>query len=101
MNEADKKEFPFADAPDTAAIVCCHVLEEGAPITYVSHDGDDGMWQFLCGGLHETADAWLVSLYSVWKRDESVGLSCEMPPGFIAWRAGAEDEWRVGKRRRA
>lgn len=54
MNEADKKEFPFADAPDTAAIVCRHVLEEGAPVTYVSHDGDDGMWQFLCGGLHET-----------------------------------------------
>ena len=101
MNETDEKGFPFADAPDTAAIVCRHVLEEGAPITYVSHDEDDGMWQFLCGGLHETADARLVSLYSVWKRDESVGLLCEMPPGFIAWHAGAEDEWRVGKRRRA
>ena len=22
MNETDEKEFPFADAPDTAAIVC-------------------------------------------------------------------------------
>ena len=101
MNETDKKEFPFADALDTAAIVCRHVLEEGAPVTYVSHDEDDGMWQFLCSGLHETADARLVSLYSVWKRDESVGLLCEMPPGFIAWRAGAEGEWRVGERRSA
>ena len=78
MDETDKKGFPFADAPDTAAIVCRHVLEEGAPVTYVSHDEDDGMWQVLCGGLHETADARLVSLYSVWKRDESVGGLCEM-----------------------
>ena len=109
MNEADGKVFPFADAPDTAAIVCRHVLEEGAPVTYVSHDEDDGMWQFLCGGLHETADARLhetadarlVSLYSVWKRDESVGGLCEMPPGFVAWRSGAEGGWRVGKRRSA
>lgn len=101
MNEADEKVFPFADAPDTAAIVCRHVLEEGAPVTYVSHDEDDGMWQFLCGGLHETADARLVSLYSVWKRDESVGGLCEMPPGFIAWRSGANGGWRVGKRRSA
>ena len=85
MNEADEKVFPFADAPDTAAIVCRHVLEEGAPVTYVSHDEDDGMWQFLCGGLH----------------DESVGGLCEMPPGFVAWRSGAEDGWRVGKRRSA
>lgn len=27
MNEADEKVFPFADALDTAAIVCRHVLE--------------------------------------------------------------------------
>ena len=101
MNETDKKEFPFADALDTAAIVCRHVLEGGAPVTYVSHDEDDGMWQSLCGGLYDTADARLVSLYSVWKRDESVGGLCEMPPGFIAWRSGTEGGWRVGKRRSA
>lgn len=101
MNETDEKGFPFADAPDTAAIVCRHVLEEGAPVTYVSHDEDDGMWQFLCGGLHETADARLVSLYSVWRRDESVGGLCEMPLRFVARRGCAEDGRRVGKRQSA
>ena len=42
-------EFPFYDSPDTATIICCHILERQTPILYVSHDEDDGMWQFLCG----------------------------------------------------
>ncbi len=48
----DKRLTPFADAPDTAVITCCHVTDDGAPVLYVSHDEDDGMWQFLCGGEH-------------------------------------------------
>ena len=47
-------KFPFYDAPNTATITCCHILENGEPILYVSHDEDDGMWQFLCGKAHET-----------------------------------------------
>ena len=34
-------EFPFYDSPDTATIICCHILERQAPILYVSHDEDD------------------------------------------------------------
>jgi len=55
-------KFPFYDAPNTATITCCHILENGEPILYVSHDEDDGMWQFLCGKAHETDEAKLVSL---------------------------------------
>ena len=54
-------EFPFYDSPDTATIICCHILERQAPILYVSHDEDDGMWQFLCGETHETDEAKLYS----------------------------------------
>ena len=53
-------EFPFYDSPDTATVICCHILEHQAPILYVSHDEDDGMWQFLCGETHETDEAKLV-----------------------------------------
>ena len=31
-------EFPFYDPPDTAAIICCHILKRQVPILYVSHD---------------------------------------------------------------
>ena len=35
-------DFPFYDAPDTASITCCHIVDDGKPILYVSHDEDDG-----------------------------------------------------------
>ena len=56
--------FPFDDQQNTACIVCCHILE-GHPILYVSHDEDDGMWQFLCGSNHNIEDASIVSLFEV------------------------------------
>lgn len=34
----NNREFPFADEPNTACFICCHVLEENEPILYVSHD---------------------------------------------------------------
>ena len=53
-------EFPFDDAPNTMAIICSHVFEQGDNILYVSHDEDDGMWQFWCGKSHEMDDAKVV-----------------------------------------
>lgn len=41
-----EKEFPFYDDPNTATITCSHIIEDGKPILYLSHDKDDGMWQF-------------------------------------------------------
>ena len=81
-------KFPFYDAPNTATITCCHILENGEPILYVSHDEDDGMWQFLCGKAHETDEAKLVSLKSVFDLDNSVGILKDMPCGYYAERKG-------------
>ena len=58
-------KFPFYDAPNTATITCCHILENGEPILYVSHDEDDGMWQFLCGKAHETDEAKLALILCI------------------------------------
>ncbi|MCI9284629.1 MAG: hypothetical protein HFJ91_02255 [Muribaculaceae bacterium] len=87
--------FPFDDAPDTATIICSHVLEHNAPILYVSHDGDDGMWQFLCGRVHDTADAKLVSLRWVFDHDRSIGALKDMPPGYVAERDSVEGRWII------
>ena len=86
-------KFPFYDAPNTATITCCHILENGEPILYVSHDEDDGMWQFLCGKAHETDEAKLVSLKSVFDLDNSVGILKDMPCGYYAERKAQDDEW--------
>ena len=63
-------KFPFSDAPNTACLTCCHVLEENKPILYVSHD-EDGYWQFLCGGNHKEEDVRVVSLASILRIDET------------------------------
>ena len=74
------------------------VVENGEPILYVSHDEDDGMWQFLCGKAHETDEAKLVSLKSVFDLDNSVGILKDMPCGYYAERKVQDDEWSVRKR---
>lgn len=86
--------FPFWDAPNTAAFMCSHVLNEEKPILYVSHD-EDGYWQFLCGGTHTEDDAKVVSLMSAWKHDESIGQLASMPCGSVAQRLDIHSEWRI------
>ena len=88
-------EFPFDDAPNTAAIVCSHIVEEGKPILYVSHDDEDGMWQFLCGEDHKESEARIVSLYWVFVQDSSVAELAGMPCGCFAERNSKESKWVI------
>lgn len=90
-------KFPFSDAPDVATIVCGHVIDGGNPILYVSHDDDDGMWQFLCGDEHTTDDARIVSLQFVFELDHSIGELADMPCGHFATRSCQEGKWVIQK----
>lgn len=74
-------EFPFDDAPNTATITCCHVINKEKPILYVSHDEDDRKWQFLYGNMHETR---IVSLKLIFDMDTSVCALKDMPCGYYA-----------------
>ena len=91
-------KFPFNDAPNTVTIICNHILEQDADILYVSHDEDDGMWQFLCGGSHEITNAKLVSLEEVFALDNSIAQLADMPCGYIASRTDIASEWKIQKR---
>ncbi len=91
-------DFPFYDETNTATIICGHILDEARPILYVSHDEDDGKWQFLCGQTHEIDEARLVSLKAVSDLDNSVGVLKDMPCGCCAERKTRNDNWIVKKR---
>ena len=88
------KDFPFTDAPNTACFTCSHVLEEGKPILYVSHD-EDGYWQFLCGGHHKEEDARIVSLSSVLNIDEIMGDLAGLDYGQYAEATDMKSDWVV------
>lgn len=91
-------DFPFHDAPNTVTIICCHIIDDSKPILYVSHDEDDGMWQFLCGSAHVIDEARMVSLKEVFNLDNSVGVLKDMPCGYYAERKTQNDNWLVKKR---
>ncbi len=88
-------KYPFMDPPNTACITCCHIMDGTDYIRFVSHDDEDGMWQFLCGRKHETEDARLVSLESIFEIDNSVGELADMPCGHQAERDTENSIWDV------
>jgi hypothetical protein len=89
------ERWPFADTPNTASITTRQVLE-GAPILLVTHDADDGGWQFLCGTTDDPADARIVGLGQMYKRDATLGELADLPEGGSASRASAGQAWHRG-----
>jgi hypothetical protein len=85
-------KFPFNEPENVAVFTCVHVLEE-MDICYVSHDEDDGGWQFLCGGSHDEADARVVSLREIFEIDTSIGALSDMPVGCCAVRDDKSSPW--------
>ena len=87
-------KFPFNEPENLAVFTCVHVLERGADICYVTHDEDDGGWQFMCGESHDESDARIVSLQEIFDRDPSVGVLSQMPLGCGAVRENRESPWK-------
>ena len=68
-------------------------------VLYVTHDADDGCWQFLCGGEHTTEDAVVVGMGEIVRIDPSVNDLFEMPEGLGANREEVNGEWKPFKAR--
>ncbi len=75
-------DWAFEDGPNTATITTVKVLERRAPILLVTHDEDDGGWQFLCGTTNDDADARIVGLGTIVKWDPSVNELADLPLGW-------------------
>ncbi|MBE6982110.1 MAG: hypothetical protein E7437_07320 [Ruminococcaceae bacterium] len=91
-------KFPFSEPENTAVITCCHIIDNGADILYVSHDAEDGMWQFLCGGTHTQEQARVVSLREIFTLDNTVSELANMPCGYIAERTNKSSKWKIKKK---
>ena len=88
--------YPFQDEPNTACIVCKHVLCEKKPILYASHDEEDGCWQFMCGEEHVfPEDARVIALAEAWELDASISQVADMPCGNFAVRESESSAWRI------
>jgi len=86
-------DWPFAEPQNVAAMTTVHVLDGTLPITLVSHDAEDGMWQVLCGTTNDPEDGCIMCLGCLFERDRSIGALADLPVGWCAWREGPEAPW--------
>lgn len=84
--------WPFQLPRNTAAVCCTHVLERTAPILVVSHDVEDGGWQFLCNSVHSIADGRVAGLGEIVGLDDSMLELADLPEGWTATKS--ERGWR-------
>lgn len=89
-----KDVWPFSDPPNVATITTKKVLDEGHPILLVTHDEDDGGWQFLCGTTNDPEDGRVVGLDCIYNLDPSIAQLSDLPLGWRAYRDTAESPWQ-------
>ena len=86
-------DWPFADPPNVVAITVRQIVERQKPILLVSHDEDDGCWQFHTNDGARMEDALVVSLSHVVTIDPSVTQLADLPCGWKAWRDDSSAPW--------
>jgi hypothetical protein len=84
----------FDQPPNCAVITLRQIMNGEQPILYISHDSDDGGWQFLSQETPEVEDCILVSLKRIVEHDSSVLAVANLPLGWCAERASIQESWR-------
>jgi len=68
-------------------------MDEGAPVLFVTHDADDGGWQFLCGREHDIEDAIVIGMGHIIDMDPTLNGLHDMPEGYGASRESLGAQW--------
>ena len=85
-------DWKFSDPPHTGIYVSKAVHQGTERVTYVSHDLDDGAWQFLGDSMSESG-AVLVCLHHPIDGDPSLVELADLPLGWCAERAAFGEPW--------
>jgi len=89
--------WPFADPRNAAVFSTDSVTRGGEPILYVSHDAEDGAWQFLGAEGSSVESAAVVALSTIVELDPSVSSLADLPLGWSASRDSCAGPWRRAK----
>jgi predicted adenylyl cyclase CyaB len=85
--------WPFVDPEDTVAITLERILRAESPILLVTHDREDGGWQFLDGAHVMEEDGVVVQLGEMIQFDPSLEDLADLPMGWHAWRSALGSPW--------
>jgi hypothetical protein len=89
--------WPFADPKNVAVFTTEAVLEQKRPILYITHDAEEGAWQFHDGEDLDGERGRAVSLFSMALLDSTICELAGLPPGWEAERTGPDAPWRKQK----
>ncbi|MEN6308790.1 MAG: hypothetical protein ABFD91_13670 [Anaerohalosphaeraceae bacterium] len=94
----EQQEWAFENPPNIAVFTTRYILEGKDWINYVSHDSDDGSWQFHGDSSPVSEeDARIVGLKEIVKMDPSILELNDLPSGWYAWRETKQSEWQRAK----
>jgi hypothetical protein len=87
-------KWPFDDPPNVAVFTSKQIIEGKDWIRYVTHDSDDGAWQFHGTKQTNEEDAKLVALSNITEKDPSIFELVDLPLGWHAWRDKKKSGWQ-------
>ena len=87
-------KWTFSDSLDVAVFTNKRIVGGGDWIQQVSHDSDDGAWQFHPAGGTSENEASVVSLKTIVEIDPSVISLADLPLGWQASRKSMNSEWQ-------
>jgi hypothetical protein len=88
--------WPFLDRETVLVFTNRDIVDQSNWIHYVSHDNEDGAWQFLSeNGSPEDVDESRVVLFrNIVKLDCTLLELADLPKGWIAWRNTKTSAWQ-------
>ncbi|MDZ4779868.1 MAG: hypothetical protein SGJ19_06425 [Planctomycetia bacterium] len=93
-----KSKWPFGDSENTAVFTSKKILDGADWVYYVTHDADDGAWQFHPhSGPTPEAEAAVASFKSMLGIDDSIRALANLPLGWHAWRKSKSSPWTRSK----
>jgi hypothetical protein len=87
-------QWPFQDPQNVAVFTTKQVVKEGKPILFVTHDADDGAWQFHSGDMARDEDAMILALSEIVEIDTTITELADLPLGYKASRASPSSSWK-------
>jgi hypothetical protein len=93
LNDANR-HWPFLDPPNTAVITNVRILDGADWVQVVTHDEEDGAWQFLPSrGQASMEEAAVVGLRRMVEIEPRLNELADLPLGWHAWRGGKSEPW--------
>jgi predicted adenylyl cyclase CyaB len=86
--------WPFGEPEETEVITLERILRGESSVLLVTHDEEDGAWQFLDGEHVFEDDGAVVRLGEMVQFDPSLGPLGDLPAGWYAWRPSPGRPWQ-------